>query len=133
MPFIKKKGAINMKTELENRPETVRRHRYRRPHYEVKSDKLGYDVLVDMPGVNRSGATVTLEKGTLTIEGNPTGTIPEDWRSLRRESANADYLLRLQLNVDVAEDAITALSEDGVLTVRLPIAEEAKPRSIAIE
>jgi HSP20 family protein len=120
-----------MKTEIEKRPEPVRHHR--RPHYEVKSGKLGYDVLVDMPGVSRSGATVTLEKETLTIVGNVTRAVPEDWKSQRRESSNADYLLKLQLNADLAEDAITASTEDGVLTVRLPIAEEANPRSIAIK
>ena len=122
-----------MNTAIEKRPETVDRHCYRRPHYEVKSDKLGYDVLVDLPGVSRSGANVTLEKGTLTIEGNVTKSVPEDWRSLRRESSKSDYALKLQLNVEVAEDAITASAEDGVLTVRLPIAEKAKPRSIAID
>jgi HSP20 family protein len=122
-----------MNTATEKRPETVQRHCYRRPHYEVKSDKLGFDVLVDMPGVSRSGANVTLEKGTLTIEGNVTKAVPEDWRSLRRESSKSDYALKLQLNIEVAEDAITASAEDGVLTVRLPIAEGAKPRSIAID
>jgi HSP20 family protein len=120
-----------MNTAIEKRPETANRHR--RPHFRVKSDKLGYDVLVDMPGVSRSGANVTLEKGTLTIEGNLTKSVPEDWRSLRRESSKSDYALKLQLNVEVVEDAIKASAEDGVLTVRLPIAEEAKPRSIAID
>ena len=122
-----------MKTETEKNPETTCRHRARRPHYEVTTDEQGYDVRVDMPGVNRSGATVTLEKGTLTIEGSVTGNLPEDWRSLSRESYGCDYLLKLQLNVDVAEQAITASTADGVLTVRLPIAEEAKPRPIAID
>ncbi|RKX31008.1 MAG: Hsp20/alpha crystallin family protein [Verrucomicrobia bacterium] len=131
-PF-RKKGTLNMKTEIKKNPETIRRHRTRRPRYEVKPCTQGYDVLVDMPGVNRSGANVTLEKGTLTIEGNVTESVPEDWRSLRRELSTSDYALKLQLNVDVAGDAITASTEDGVLTVRLPIAEEAKPRSITID
>lgn len=122
-----------MKTETEKNPETIRRHRARRPQYEVTTDEQGHDVHVDMPGVNRSGTTVTLEKGTLTIEGSVIGNIPEDWRSLRQESFGCDYLLKLQLNVEVAEEAITASTEDGVLTVHLPIAEAAKPRPIAIE
>ena len=122
-----------MKNEIEKMPETAQRHRYRRPHYEVKSDNLGYDVRVYMPGVSRSGASVTIERGTLAVKGNATRGIPESWRSLRRELFNADYLLKFQLNVEVAENAITASAEDGVLTVRLPIAEEAKPRSISID
>lgn len=126
-----------MKSQIQKKPETseapAQPHRYRRPHYDVTSDDAGYDVSVQMPGVNRTGSTVTLEKGTLTVEGNVTGTAPEEWRSLHRELPNRDFRLQLRLNVEVDEEAISARTEDGVLKVRLPIAEAAKPRSIEIE
>jgi len=126
-----------MKNELQKKPEAnlgqARRQQYRRPHYEVHSDKNGYDVLISMPGVSREGANVTLEKGTLTVEGQYTLETPEGWRPLRRELPGYDYRLQLRLNVDVAEDDIVATSEDGVLKVRLPIAEAAKPRVISID
>jgi HSP20 family protein len=131
------KGIFTMKTELQNKPETgvgqARRQHYRRPHYEVTSDDNGYDVLVYMPGVSREGATVTLEKGTLSVEGQFTRETPDSWRPLLRELPGSAYRLQLRLNVEVAEDGIVATSEDGVLKVRLPIAEAAKPRVIAVE
>lgn len=126
-----------MKTEMQKKPEThvgqVKRQRYRRPHYEVSSDENGYDVLVFMPGVSREAATVTLEKGTLSVEGQLSVETPEGWRPLRRELTGHDYRLQLRLNVEVAEDDIVATSEDGVLKVRLPIAEAAKPRVITVD
>jgi HSP20 family molecular chaperone IbpA len=131
------KGLFNMKTELQKKPETAvgqaQPQRYRRPHYEVNSDKNGYDVLVFMPGVNRKGATVTVEKGTLTVEGQPVHELPEAWRPLHRELTNHAFRLQLRLNVEVDEDAIVATSEEGILKVRLPIAEAAKPRVISID
>lgn len=126
-----------MKNPLQTKPETsetsAQPHRYRRPQYTVSSDETGYDVSIHMPGVNRSASNVTLEKGTLTVEGNVTENAPEEWRSLHRELPNRDFRLQLRLNVEVDEEAISARTEDGVLKVRLPIAEAAKPRTIAIE
>ena len=126
-----------MKTELQKKPEDAvsqaQRQRYRRPHYEVNMDKNGYDVLVFMPGVNRKGAAVTVEKGTLTVEGQPVTTVPENWRPLHRELTGHAFRLQLRLNIEVAEDQIVATSEDGILKVRLPIAEAAKPRVISID
>ena len=44
-----------------------------------------------------------------------------------------DFRLQLQLNVKIDTDQISARSEAGVLTVSLPVAEESKPRTIAVE
>lgn len=126
-----------MKNQLQKKPETseapAHPQSYRRPHYDVSSDDTGYDVSVRMPGVNRSGSTVTLEKGTLTVEGSVTEAAPEEWRRLHRELSDRDFRLQLRLNIEVEEGSISARTEDGVLKVRLPIAEAAKPRSIVIE
>lgn len=126
-----------MKNQIQKKPETseapTQPHGYRRPHYVVSSDEAGYDVSIEMPGVNRGGATVTLEKGTLTVEGNVTETASDEWRSLHRELPRRDFRLQLRLNVEVDEESIAARTEDGILKVRLPIAETAKPRSISIE
>ena len=126
-----------MKNELQKKPETseapAQTQRYRRPQYAVSSDETGYDVAIHMPGVNRSGSNVTLEKGTLTVEGNVTETAPEEWRRLHRELPDRDFRLQLRLNIEVDEESISARTEDGVLKVRMPISEAAKPRSISIE
>ncbi len=126
-----------MKTQLKKKQESntkpVKPQHYRQPLYEVNGHEGGYDVEIQMPGVSRSGATVTLEKGTLTVEGSVAESAPENWRCLHRELADRDFRLQLQLNVEVAKDAITARTVDGVLKVTLPIAEAARPRSITIE
>ncbi len=126
-----------MSTEVmerkQNAPaQTAHRERYLRPYYEVEAGEQAYQVHVYLPGVARDQADITLEKGTLTVEARRRAHAQEGWRPMYREIPDADYRLRLQLNVVVDEENITAKAEDGVLTVTLPVAEEAKPRKIEI-
>ena len=114
-------------------PTTARRQDYIRPYYEVEGNEHAYEVRVFLPGVPRDQATITLEKNTLVVEANRRTHWKEAWRSIHREIPTADYRLRLQLNVMVDEAGIKAASRDGILTIKLPVAEEAKPRSIKVQ
>ncbi len=116
-----------------NQPATARRQEYLRPYYEVSGNGEGSDVRVFLPGVPKDGTSITLEKDTLVIEGNRRKHWNDAWRPVHREIPDADYRLRLQLNMAVNESGITATHRDGILTVHLPVAEEAKPRTIAID
>lgn len=125
-----------MSTELEKmnkvEPEATERV-WRRPRYAVREDAESFAVEVSLPGVNRAGVDISLEEDTLTIVGTRTETVPEGWRALRRELNTEDYRLSLRLNVAVNEAAIKAQVEHGVLTLRLPKADEVKARKIAID
>lgn len=114
-------------------PATARRQEYVRPHYEVSGDEHASEVRVYLPGVPRDQATITLERDTLVVEAQRRSHAKDTWRPLHREIPAADYRLRLQLNLRVDEAGITASSRDGILTIKLPVAEEAKPRSIQIQ
>jgi len=107
--------------------------RFRVPTYEVESEKEAYLVRVHLPGVGRNEANITIDGETLTIEARRDQRQGEQWKTLHREIERAGFKLRLQLNVEIATDKVSASTENGVLTVRLPVAEEAKPRRISIE
>lgn len=111
----------------------ARTQRYVKPYYEVRSAKEAHTVRVYMPGVNKSGVKITLERDRLFIAGERTRLAPDSWKALHREIPEADFRLQLDLNVHIDERAIEARTEDGVLTLRLPVAEEAKPRTITVE
>jgi HSP20 family protein len=124
-----------MKTELKKREETVptrTQPTYRRPYYTVDGNKEAYTVSVFMPGVSKDNYTLTVDRDELLVEGRKKITPPEKARYLHREIAVESYRLRLQLNVTIDPEKITAKSEEGVLTIHLPIAREAKPRTIQI-
>jgi len=104
----------------------------RKPLYNVNGNAEAYEVRVEMPGVPKSGVKLDLEDNILTIRGERNTTVPEGMKALHRELSPLSYLLRLRLNTPVEEDKMTAKLEDGVLTLRLPLKEVAKPRQIPV-
>lgn len=123
-----------MSTALEkqqNRPQ-AEADRVRRPRYRVRGDKNEYSVDVFMPGVSKNDYEVTVQGDELLIEGRRSLEVPESAVWIHRELAAERYQLRLQLNVEVDTDGISARSEEGILSVTLPVAREARPRRIEI-
>jgi HSP20 family protein len=111
----------------------VRQQRYIRPYYEIDDLEHAYEVKVHLPGVGRDKASVTLDKDTLVVEADRTPHWNESLRAIHREIPDADYRLRLQLNVLVDGGKISAKSKDGILTIYLPVSDEAKPRTISVK
>ena len=120
-------------TKTENQPPAeAKRMTYIRPHYEVHQDG-DYTVKVYMPGVSKDGVNIVMDNKTLSIEGQrQTHHVGENWRARYREIPTADYRLRLDLNIPVDENKISAKTENGVLVLTLPVEEAAKPRKISV-
>ncbi len=110
-----------------------RAQRYLKPHYEVQEQKEAYHVRVFMPGVAKDGVKITLERDRIFIEGNRRELTGASWKPVFREIPDADYRLQLELNVEIDESSIEARTESGVLDLKLPVAEAARPRMIAVE
>lgn len=106
---------------------------YRKPEYVVHSEDNAYRLEVHLPGVPKDGARITLDGNLLNIEASPVEVSKDEWKTFRRERAEGDFRLSLELNVDVDENEIKAKVDDGVLTVNLPLAAKAAKRTIAIE
>ncbi|MDI1315412.1 Hsp20/alpha crystallin family protein [Prosthecobacter sp.] len=104
----------------------------RKPIYNVNGNADAYEVRVELPGVPKSSVKLDIEENILTVRGERSSTVPEGMKALHRELSPLSYLLRLRLNTPVNEDQMTAKLEDGVLTLRLPLKEVAKPRQIPV-
>ena len=111
----------------------ARQQRWLRPRYDVRQlDGGDYVLRVWMPGVDKRGASISLDNNTLSITGSRERYWDEGWSPVLRELPEGDYRLSLTLNMRVDGDRIRAHVENGILTLDLPLAEEAKPREIAI-
>ncbi len=108
------------------------RAKYRTPKYSVSNNEDAYEVEVYVPGVTKDQVSVTLEKDTLTVVASRSSVKPENWKLVSGEYSSTDYELKLNINVDVNEDKISAKTEDGVVTISLPVAEAAKARTITV-
>ncbi len=88
---------------------------------------------LDLPGVDPSTIDVDVDERTLTIRAERSNDAVEgEQRWLVRERPVGTFARQLTLGYGVALDRIAADYRDGVLTLTIPVAEEAKPRKIAV-
>ena len=92
-----------------------------------------YVMHVDLPGVDPGSVDVNVEDRTLTIRAQRTARDDAEVQWLARERATGTYVRQLTLGRGLALDRIEASYADGVLTLTIPVAEEAKPRRIEIQ
>ncbi|QIM20667.1 Hsp20/alpha crystallin family protein [Phycicoccus sp. HDW14] len=87
---------------------------------------------VDLPGVDPSSIDVDVEDRTLTIRAERSEGASTDVQWLSHERPSGTFARQLTLGYGVAPDRIEADYADGVLTLTIPVAEEARPRKISI-
>jgi HSP20 family protein len=101
------------------------------PAASVLENEDGYQLQVEMPGVNKEGLEISTEGNELTITGRrslPTieGTI------VHRESRRENFRRTFEIDPSIDVNKINAKIEQGLLTVTLPKAEHVKPRKITV-
>ena len=96
----------------------------------------GHDLVIkaELPDMTREDIEVTVENNTLTLRGTkklPTDVKEEQFRRVERSYGTFSRSFTLPTTVDSSK--VGADYRNGVLTVRLPFREEAKPRTINVE
>ena len=88
---------------------------------------------IELPGVDPSSIDVDVEERTLTVRAErKEDPAREDRRWLTRERSAGTFARQLTLGEGLALDRIQADYSDGVLTLTIPVAEQAKPRKISV-
>jgi HSP20 family protein len=87
----------------------------------------------DLPGIDSESLEVSAENNTLTVRAERNRHDPEGSTYLVSERPAGVYSRQLVLGDGLAVDNIRADYTDGVLTLTVPITEQAKPRKIEIE
>lgn len=85
----------------------------------------------DLPGVDPESIDIDIDERTLTVRAERAGR-EDDVEWLTHERPTGTFARQLTLGYGVALDKIEAAYDGGVLTVRFPVAEEAKPRKISV-
>ena len=101
------------------------------PLADVEETEDAWSVEIDLPGVAREDIDIQLNDRELTVSGE----VKEKERAgiLRRRTRRVgQFHYSVTLPGDVDPDNVTASLSEGVLTVRVPKAQQAKPRRIAI-
>lgn len=103
------------------------------PAVDIFEDPSALTVLADMPGVTGEGLTIDLRDGVLTITGHATAAEAPNEVPLLHEHSAATFQRSFMLSETIDQGQIQATLKHGVLRLRLPKAEQAKPRQITIQ
>ena len=96
----------------------------------------GHDLVLkaELPGMTREDIEVTVENSTLVLKGTKkfdSDVKEENYRRIERTYGTFNRSFTLPNTVDATK--VSADYKNGLLTVKLPFREEAKPRSINVE
>ncbi len=96
--------------------------------------RRGEDVWVhiDLPGVSADAVDISVERNVLTVTAERTYPTEEGDRPYLRERRQGTFRRQVHLGDNLDVDNIEADYGDGVLTLRIPVAEKAKPRKITV-
>ncbi len=104
------------------------------PQINLAENDGQFEVTVELPGLKPEDFQVELKDNSLWISGEKREETEEKGKTFHRvERHHGEFRRVIPLPTAVDEDKITAGYTEGVLTVRVPKAEEVKPKRIQVD
>ena len=128
--------AVNSMTErndernVRTSEETRSSEKFIRPAVNIIETEEGLVLTADIPGATKENLNVNVEKGILTISAPAGHTMPGT--QAYREFELATYYRQFTIPESLNHEKATAEYVNGILTLRVPKAEVAKPRRIEV-
>ena len=111
---------------LENgRPSTMAMDAYR--------DGDDFVIHFDLPGVNHESIDLEVERNVLTVRAERAGLRQDDLELLVNERQTGTFTRQVFLGETLDTEQIRANYADGVLTLRIPVAERSRARKITVD
>lgn len=111
--------------------EATRDQHYISPAVDIFETEDALTLVADMPGVEKDKLDIDVDQGILSITA-ATGKVA-DGQAIYREFRPRGYYRQFRLLEDFDADKAEAELNNGVLTLRLPKAESAKPKKIVVK
>jgi len=103
------------------------------PALDVYQDTDNVVAVVELPGMRKEDIEISLRDGMLTISGERKSQTSNGEKAERTERYVGKFRRSITLPTRVNASKISATYRDGILTVTLPKAEEAKPKQIEVK
>lgn len=116
---------------MQTQENTRANEQYIEPRVDIFEDANGLTLLADLPGVTKDNLDVEVKDEILTIQAHTRREVKGT--QIYREFELTNYHRQFKLSERVDADRITAEFKHGVLTLRMPKAEEAKPKQINVQ
>jgi len=102
------------------------------PLVDVTEDDAGITLTADLPGATRESLSIRVDGDTLTLEAPLELDAPKELEAVYAEVRAGQYRRSFTLSRELDSQHIEAALKDGVLTLRLPKLEKARPRRIEV-
>ena len=99
---------------------------------EMKATENDYTLKAMLPGLSAEEINIRCEDSVLTIDGEYTSISEEGKECLFSEMPVGRFSRSIEIKEPIVVDKIEASMKDGILTILIPKAEEAKPKMIRI-
>jgi len=123
---------VQQKREVEKKQESTIPARTFLPTTDIFETDSSLTLILEMPGVDKGNVDISIENGVLTVQGRLDFSKYQEMQPVYTEYNIGHYRRAFTLSNKIKQDKITADMNEGVLTLALPKAEEARPRRIAV-
>jgi HSP20 family molecular chaperone IbpA len=123
---------VQQKREIEKKTEGTTPGRVFVPVTDIFETPEALTVVLEMPGVDRDSIAASVENDVVTIEGRIDFTKYEGMQPVYTEYNVGHFARSFEISNKIDQSKISAQMKDGVVTIVLPKAEQAKPRKIQV-
>ena len=102
------------------------------PALNAWAEEEDFFVEAELPGLKLDDLDLSITGNELTIQGKRRAVTDEKAVYHRRERGSEEFTRKLRLPCEINAEQVSASLKDGILTVKLPKAESAKPRRIVL-
>ncbi|MEJ2378377.1 MAG: Hsp20/alpha crystallin family protein [Pseudolabrys sp.] len=124
---------VQKKREVEKKEETTIPARVFLPNADIYETPNELKVVLEMPGIEKNNVEINIEDDVLHVDGRLDLSKYSGLQPLYTEYNVGHYARSFQLSSKIDQSKIGAEMKDGVLSLTLPKAEEAKPRTIHVK
>jgi HSP20 family protein len=109
------------------------RERAEWPELVVRDEGEKYVLTGDLPGVAAKDLELTAQGSEVVVKGARQQGVPTGYTVRRQERADFRFARTLELPTAIDADGVVASLENGVLTITIPKAKDARPRTITVK
>ncbi len=120
------------KKELESEQEKTVPGKHYVPYTDIFEEEDALIVVMEIPGVDRNDTDIHVDKNILSVEAKINHSKYDELTPVYTEYNIGHYSRSFNLSNEIDQDGITAKTEDGVLTLRLPKSKDTPPRRIEV-
>jgi HSP20 family protein len=101
-------------------------------HVDAERDGDWFNVYFDLPGVDPDSIELTVERNVLSVKAERQRRTKDGVESVIAERPMGVFSRQLFLGDTLDTDNLQATYDNGVLALRIPVSEQAKPRKISV-